>query len=455
MKKIFLIVLFAIFLVFVVIGAASAATNTTAVTPITVTSSSSISGHYIVYQKRVGTNENNYDIYKKNLISGQITTVINTSANEKNPDIYGNIVVWQSKSGSGKWQIWWKNTSSSKAAAIVRATPSNDQINPRISGTRIVWQYYYGSGSAANGHQPNYDIRGYDLATNSYRASIASTSMDQELPDINGNTVVYQEYINTGTWHWRVKKTNFISNPNSGSSITLSLQNQTHPRISSNNKVVWSEYNPLKGTNIWCSPNPTIRDGFWVSENIKTQINPDICGNKVVWMQQQTDGTDRYDIYMKDLSSINPAKPVVTNTATQIEPAIGEDSYGIFVSWTDTKNGYNQVCFRNMDITSPYVISTIPTNLQMGFGRITTIAIKFSENIKSSTYYNYITIKNLATNTYVSITKSISGNTLFITTTATRSANTWYQVTIHKAAIKDYAGNNLLASYTFKFRTRT
>ena len=72
------------------------------------------------------------------------------------------------------------------------------------------------------------------MATNSYRASIASTSMDQELPDINGNTVVYQEYINTGTWHWRVKKTNFISNPNSGSSITLSLQNQTHPRISSN-----------------------------------------------------------------------------------------------------------------------------------------------------------------------------------------------------------------------------
>ena len=110
-------------------------------------------------------------------------------------------------------------------------------------------------------------------------------------------------------------------------------------------------------------------------------------------MQQQTDGTDRYDIYMKDLSSINPAKPVVTNTATQIEPAIGEDTYGIFVSWTDTKNGYNQVCFRNMDITSPYVISTTPANLQMGFGRITTIAIKFSENIKSSTYYNYITIR--------------------------------------------------------------
>jgi len=32
---------------------------------------------------------------------------------------------------------------------------------------------------------------------------------------------------------------------------------------------------------------------------------------------------------------------------------------------------------------------------------------------------------------------------------------TWYQVTIPVAAIKDIAGNNLLVTYTFKFKTGT
>jgi len=93
---------------------------------------------------------------------------------------------------------------------------------------------------------------------------------------------------------------------------------------------------------------------------------------------------------------------------------------------------------------------TSPTNLETGVSKTATIAIKFSKNIKNSTYFNNITIKNLTTNKYVTITKTISGNTLNIKTTATRSANTRYQVIIPISAIKDYAGNNLLATYTFK-----
>ena len=106
-----------------------------------------------------------------------------------------------------------------------------------------------------------------------------------------------------------------------------------------------------------------------------------------------------------------------------------------------------------VDNTPPKVSSTTPTNLKTGVSRTNTIAIKFSENIKASNYYNNIKVKNLTTGKYVTITKSITGNTLYIKMTLTRIPYNWYQVTIPTKTIKDYAGNNLLATYTFKFKT--
>ena len=100
----------------------------------------------------------------------------------------------------------------------------------------------------------------------------------------------------------------------------------------------------------------------------------------------------------------------------------------------------------------PKVTTTIPTNKKTNVSRISTIVIKFSENIKASTYYSNIKVKNLTTGRYVTINKAIRGTYLNIKTT-TRSKNTWYTVTIPRAAIKDIAGNNLIATYTFKFKT--
>ncbi len=90
--------------------------------------------------------------------------------------------------------------------------------------------------------------------------------------------------------------------------------------------------------------------------------------------------------------------------------------------------------------------------VQPDLSRTSIIAIKFSENIKTSIYFNNITIKNLTTGKTVAISKSISGTTIFIKTNP-KAANSWYTVSIPKAAIKDYAGNNLIANYTFKFKT--
>ena len=104
-----------------------------------------------------------------------------------------------------------------------------------------------------------------------------------------------------------------------------------------------------------------------------------------------------------------------------------------------------------IDKIPPKVVLTSPKNGATGFSKTATIAIKFSENIKVSVNWSKIVVKDKYGHA-VHITTSISGATTFIKTNP-RAANSWYTITIPKAAIKDYAGNNLAASYTFKFKT--
>lgn len=106
-----------------------------------------------------------------------------------------------------------------------------------------------------------------------------------------------------------------------------------------------------------------------------------------------------------------------------------------------------------IDKIPPKVSKTTPTNKKTNVSRTSTISIKFNENIKFSTYYKNIKVKNLTTGKYVTIHESISGTTLNIKTSKTRTRYNWYEIIIPRAAIKDLAGNNLLANYTFKFKT--
>lgn len=106
-----------------------------------------------------------------------------------------------------------------------------------------------------------------------------------------------------------------------------------------------------------------------------------------------------------------------------------------------------------IDNIPPKVSSTYPKNLATGCSRTATIYLKFSENIKSSINWSKIYVKNLNTGKIAVISKSISGNTLYIKMSLTRYAYNWYQVYIPASAIKDYAGNNLATGYSFKFKT--
>ena len=110
---------------------------------------------------------------------------------------------------------------------------------------------------------------------------------------------------------------------------------------------------------------------------------------------------------------------------------------------------YSQIY--TIDKIPPKVLSTNPKNLAQGISKTATITIKFSENIKTSTYWSKIYVKDLTTGKIITINKIISGSTLTIKT-VTKSAYHWYQIYIPAAAVKDNAGNNNTIT-TFKYKT--
>lgn len=124
-----------------------------------------------------------------------------------------------------------------------------------------------------------------------------------------------------------------------------------------------------------------------------------------------------------------------------------------FISALDSKVGSVSGGNTSYDTTAPKVVLTNPKNGATGFSRTATITIKFSENIKAGVNWSKIYMKNLNTGKTVVISKSISGNTLYIKMDLKRYAYTQYQIYIPASAVKDSAGNNLGTAYTLKFRT--
>jgi hypothetical protein len=102
-------------------------------------------------------------------------------------------------------------------------------------------------------------------------------------------------------------------------------------------------------------------------------------------------------------------------------------------------------------VTAPHVTKTSPSNMKPA-KRTATIYIQFNENIYKSVYWSKIYVKNLRTLHIIHISKSIKGHLLTIKTPK-KCSNTWYQVIIPRAAIKNIAGKNLSAIYKFKFKT--
>jgi hypothetical protein len=184
-----------------------------------------------------------------------------------------------------------------------------------------------------------------------------------------------------------------------------------------------------------------------VTQTTDDEHIPAIAGNIAVW--QKWTGTT-YDIVMQDISkSSNPKKNVAKGDSVQWYPAVGVDQYGIFVSFTDDKDGTSRVYWRNMDSTVPKPTSGSPARNAVDVPVNKIITTTFSEPIKLGAGL----IKLVSSSgVVISITKSVNGKILTITPTTLLKRATKYTLILAAGSVTDYAGNPI-AAYSRPFTT--
>jgi beta propeller repeat protein len=361
--------------------------------------------------------------------------------------VYGNTIIWEgsydedmgddaSDYGIGEdfqdncQDIYMWNIPNKKFSILPRYGPGKYNYHkmwPAISGNRIVWE---------DNRNGDWEIYMYDIASK-HETRITYNSKNQGNVAIYGNIVAWIDYRNKGS-------------TTNNDVYMYNIANHITSRVTL--KSGFYDYIKINANNIFYYNSGKIVKYSTLTKKTVTVLNSAcdyaVTNNKIVWTDFRNANDD---IYMKDLTT-GKETPVCTAPGTQCHPAI----YGSKIVWEDWRNGNADIYMKDVSIVydniAPKVSTTTPTNLKTGISRTSAINIKFSENIKTSTYFNNMNIKNLATGKYLTLARTISGNTLIIHT-STRNANTWYQVTIPKAAIKDYAGNNLAANYTFRFKT--
>ena len=409
---------------------------------VAVVNNSANQSHPDVYgSKVVWTDERNGnpDIYMKDLATNHEVPVTTNTAIQRNPKISGNIVVWQDFR-KGNWDILMKNLKTNKVTTV--CTHPSTQINPAIYGYRVVWQ------DLRNG---NWDIYTKNLMTG-ITSRVTNNNADQVNPAISGNRVVWmdQRY-----GHWDILVKNF-ANGASGN-VKVNSHNKYNPSISGN-VVVWQENRFNIHYNIWMknivsgTEKQVSREMYEHMKSYGNQINPKISGNTVVWSTLESDGVgDWYDIWMANITG-TAIVHVCSNVNYRQYPAIN----GNRIVWQNT--GYVLHDWNtNSDIYTktfwPLYFETTPKDMEMLYPKTQDIIIRFSEPIKTGTNFQSITVTDSDTNTLTAIKKTISGSVLTLHNIVGKIAGHTYNVFIPETSVKDSNNRTLLNDIMFWFRT--
>jgi len=143
----------------------------------------------IVWNK-VNTANLSSDVYLYDITTRQ-ETKISESGSASNPDIYGNVVVWQeSRNGTN---IYVRDLSENET---IQVTTSGIAFNPAIYGNRIVWQNSYISGEKylTGAYKWLSDIYMYEIST--AKTTRITTSTCAEFPSIYDDKIIYADSRN-------------------------------------------------------------------------------------------------------------------------------------------------------------------------------------------------------------------------------------------------------------------
>ncbi|MCE5224155.1 hypothetical protein LLG10_08290 [bacterium] len=143
-------------------------------------------------------NPDNYDIYGKNMISGDIFIVAESDKEETNPVVYGNRVAWIEKErlvDENDYTIGWNDIIKSKdlSTGIVSEflNSSTYKRNLLMSNDYIVWS----ESSLPHFDSSSFDLKGYSISFNT-PFIISEAEGDQFCKYIDGNTVLWEDSRN-------------------------------------------------------------------------------------------------------------------------------------------------------------------------------------------------------------------------------------------------------------------
>jgi len=311
-----------------------------------------------------------HDIYVEDL-SAKIQTRISKSEKAHNPAIYGNRIVWQDER-NGSSNLYMYDLSTKKETQI---TTSGKAFYPAIYDNRIVWQ------DERDGDYRHPDIYMYDLS-NKKETKISTTKFTiggHYSPTIYGNRVVWvgattdDDYIyGIYVMDLSTKKQNII---------LKSTDEIGNPKIYGDD-IVYSLAMTGDGFPDVYMYNLSTSEGKKISTS-QTAKEPDIYGNKIVWMDWRNEGPD---IYMATLGSSLPVAAFSASPTSGTAP--------LTVKFTDKSTGSPTAWKWSFGDGSNLTTGYNPTHTYLKAGTYTvkeTVSNAAGKDTEIKT--NYITVK--------------------------------------------------------------
>ncbi len=289
---------------------------------------------------------------------------------QRDPDIYGDIVVWyDDRNGPSNEDIYGYNLSTNTEFPI--CTAASVQQNPSIHENIVVWEDYRDD----TGSWTDCNIYGYNFSTHT-EFQVTTHTSGQYHPVIYGKTIVWADDRNGPSdddiYGYDMGPDGLFGTGDDGGEIPLCIvcgSHQRHPAIYGSIVVWMDERNGSANPDIYgydMGPDGRIGTGddvgeFPITTDPNGQVYPAIYGNIVVW-QDHRNGPMVSDIYGYTIST-HTEFPITTGGMCHYNP----DIYGDIVVWMDGPAGLlsnYDLYGRDLSTYTVFPIATYPNNLQ-------------------------------------------------------------------------------------------
>ncbi|MBN2591520.1 MAG: hypothetical protein JXA96_16765 [Sedimentisphaerales bacterium] len=289
-----------------------------------------IHGDIVVWQQYI-SEYGDYDVLATDINNlGQPFFSTNVPSDQINPSVFENHIVWQSLiegEDSADWDIRMTDISDPNFPSYaITNYINNNETNPAIHGNIVVWE---------DDFHGNLDIFGADVTIPSRPIIFPVTEVDydQAKPSVYRDKVVWQDSY-FGDWDiyaadiWMKNKA--LEYP-----VSLVNYDQKKPVISGDT-VVWM--NNFSGNwNIYAADISDIKHPIEKAISINTwdETNPDIDDNIIVW---QAWVNNNWDIFAYNMTT-RQTYQITYDSHDQTNPVIS----GKTIVWQDNRLGHDQI----------------------------------------------------------------------------------------------------------------